>query len=193
MQQLYGASQAFHKEWDAWSAAGLKGNEPPAVSQTRNKFWAALTLLFETRLRPLRQRFLADNLQVIDEVLDFLEVDIPAFRCGYEKEWYLYRLKFLHLNKEQQQRLLQIAYNLCRGSGYRRELAYVGRLVAKFVDMTFIRELQILTRSSNEYVRIKSERMLQMILNRRPDLKEEMARLVSATAPPNNSFNRSAD
>lgn len=180
MEQLYLANQAFSKEWDAWKRDGLEGEQPKAVVDTRDKFWVALRHLFEAVLDPLRERFKADSSQAVDEVIEFLAVDIPAFRCGYEKEWYLHRLKSVPLSEKQEQGLLQIAYKLCSGSGYRRELAYAGRLVARFADLAFVQELQKLAEGSNELVRVKAQRMLIIIFDERADLKKEAERLISA-------------
>lgn len=110
------------------------------------------------------------NTEAIDNILDFLEIDIPAFRCGYSKQWYYRHLKRVALTKIQQQRLLNIALELCCGSGWRKELAYLRRLVTKFADAQFIGKLQKLTDSEDQYTRAKAQRFLYAILLQRHDL-----------------------
>lgn len=148
-----------------------KEKKPSEVDLTRNKFWDELNLLFQTKLDPLRQAFLTDSLAAVDDVIDFLAVDIPAFRCGYEKEWYLRRLKSLPLDEAQKARLKTIALDLARRSDYRREFYDWAKLMIVLADKTFVAELQPLLESSDEFVRKKVERMIKVILENRKDLK----------------------
>lgn len=173
MQNLYDAHREFHKAWAKGQAASMKGKESLAVSSSRDKFWDALTLLFRVKLAPLRQAFLTDSISAVDDVIDFLAVDIPAFRCGYEKEWYLRRLKSLPLNEAQKARLKTIALDLARKPDYRREFYDWAKLMIMLADETFVAELQPLLESSDEFVRKKVERMMKVILENRKDLKVE--------------------
>lgn len=140
------------------------------VDLTRNKFCEALNLLFQTELEPLRQTFLSDSVAAVDEVIDFLSVDIPAFRCGYEKEWYLRRLKSLPLTENQKERLKNIALDLCRKPAYRREFPDWARLMIMLADETFVDELQALLESPDLFVRKKADRVLKIIPENRKDL-----------------------
>jgi hypothetical protein len=173
MQNLYVAHRNFKKAWATQHRAKLKDKKPLEVDLTRNKFWDALNLLFQTKLAPLRQTFLTDSISAIDDVIDFLAVDIPAFRCGYEKEWYLRRLKSLPLNEAQKARLKTIALDLARKPDYRREFYDWAKLMIVLADENFIAELQPLLESSDEFVRKKVERMMKVILENRKDLKVE--------------------
>jgi hypothetical protein len=106
----------------------------------------------------------------IDSVIDFLEIDIPAFRCGYEKEWYLNKLKSLSLNKDQQDRLKTIALDLVSKSHYRREFQDWCRLMIVHADQPFFARLQELSASDEHWVQQKAKRMLETITNNRRDL-----------------------
>ena len=170
MQNLYDAHQSFHKAWAKGQTASWKGKEPIEVSSSRDKFWDALNFLFQVKLDPLRHDFLTDSVAAVDDVIDFLAVDIPAFRCGYEKEWYLRRLKSLPLNEAQNQRLKTIALDLCRKPDYRREFSDWAKLMIVLANETFVDELQSLLESSDEFVRKKAERMMSVILQNRKDL-----------------------
>ncbi|HEX8747461.1 MAG TPA: hypothetical protein VF717_09690 [Pyrinomonadaceae bacterium] len=180
MEQLYLAHKEFQKEWAAWRRVGLTGNEPIAVTSSRNRFWAAFQFLFETRLRPLRQSFSSGEPHAIDEVLDFLEIDIPAFRCGYEKEWYFRHLKSAKLDEKHRLRLSRLALLSCSSQNYRREFWDLAKLMIKLADVNFVEELQTLSESSSEFERKKSSRMLRVILENRKDLREYAKRDVSA-------------
>ncbi len=171
MQNLYVAHQNFKKAWATQHRAKLKDKEPSEVDLTRNKFWNALNLLFQTKLDPLRQTFLTDSVAAVDDVIDFLAVDIPAFRCGYEKEWYLRRLKSLPLTEVQKERLRTTALDLCRKPDYRREFYDWAKLMIVLADENFVDELKVLLESSDEFVRKKAERMSKVIIENRKDLK----------------------
>ena len=171
MQNLYVTHREFKKEWATWERVGLNGKEPKEVTLTRDKFWDSLNILFGIKIEPLHDAFLADSISAINDVIDFLEIDIPAFRCGYEKEWYLRRLKSLPLNEMQKKRLKTIALDLCRKPDYRREFTDWARLLVMLADDTFIAQLQSLLKSPDEFVRKKNERMLSMIIENRKDLK----------------------
>lgn len=173
MQNLYDAHQNFKKAWASRHRSKLKDGKIPEVDLTRNKFRDALNLLLQTKLNPLRQAFLTDSVAAVDDVIDFLAVDIPAFRCGYEKEWYLRRLKSLPLTETQKARLKTIALDLARKPNYRRDFSDWAKLMIVLADEIFIAELQTLLESSDVFVRKKAERMLTVILGNRKDLKAE--------------------
>jgi hypothetical protein len=178
IQNLYLAHQNFKKAWAMRHRAKSKNNKPSEVDLARNSFWDAFNLLFQTKLDPLRQAFLTNSVTAVDGVIDFLAIDIPAFRCGYEKEWYLRRLKSVPLNEAQKERLKNIALDLCRKPDYRREFSDWGKLMIVLADEAFVDELENLLESPDEFVRKKAERMLTIILQNRKALKAK--RLVPA-------------
>jgi hypothetical protein len=171
VERLYVAHTEFQKAWKAYSPYCMTTCEPQEVTDARNKFYAALNGLFD-KLQPLEQPFLAGDPKAIDTVLEFAEVDIPAFRCGYAKQWFFRKLKSLPLNKTQEARLRQLAYNLCRGHNYGREIADMTRLMIRLADQSLIQELQRLSEGSDERARQKSRRMLDVVLHHREDLRD---------------------
>ena len=177
MQNLYDAHREFKKAFQD-SIANWKGKEPLEVSSSRDKFWDALILLFGEIIEPLHDAFLADKITVLDDVIDFLAIDIPAFRCGYEKEWYLRRLKSLPLSEAQKARLKTIALDLSRKPDYRREFYDWAKLMIVLADKPFVDELETLLESSDEFVQKKVKRMLTVILENRKDLRRK--KLVSS-------------
>src|ERR1043165_2465428 len=80
-----------------------------------------LTELFWGELAEVDKAFLTGNPEAVSKVIDFLEVDIPAFRCGYAKEWYLRRLKSLPLSDKHRLRLKSLALSICGSATFRRE------------------------------------------------------------------------
>lgn len=178
VERLYTTHIEFKRAWEAYSPYWRTAVEPKEVTDARNKFLVALDALFDM-LGPLEKPFLAGEAKAIDAVLEFAEVDIPAFRCGYAKQWFFRKLKSLPLNKSQEARLRQLAYNLCRGPNYGREIADMGRLMIRLADKSMIRELRVLAESSDELVRMKSQRMLDVILHHRKDLSDDARHLVS--------------
>jgi hypothetical protein len=172
VERLYVAHTEFKKAWKAYSPYCMTTSEPQEVTDARNKFYAALNGLFD-KLQPLEQPFLAGDPKAIDAVLEFAEVDIPAFRCGYAKQWFFRKLKSLPLNKTQEARLRQLAYNLCRSHNYGREIADMARLMIRLADKPLIRELQRLSEDSDELARQKSRRILDVVLHHREDLRDD--------------------
>jgi hypothetical protein len=171
VERLYVAHTEFKKAWEAYSPHCMTTREPQEVTDARNKFWAALNALFG-KLEPLGEPFLAGDPKAIDAVLEFAEADIPAFRCGYAKQWFFRKLKSLPLNKTQEARLRHLAYNLCRSRNYGREIADMARLMIRLADKPLIRELQRLSEGSDEPARQKSRRVLDVVLHHRADLRE---------------------
>ena len=76
------------------------------------------------------------------------------------------------MNKPQGARLRHLAYNLCRGHNYGREIADMARLMIRLADKPLIQELRRLSEGSDELARQKSKRMLDVILHHREDLRD---------------------
>jgi hypothetical protein len=105
-----------------------------------------------------------------DKVIDFLETDIPAFRTGYEKEFYLRHLKGVSLSELQRERLREIALRICRNDTFRRELRDWARLMIVLADNRFISNLQEIVESTPWPEHRKARFMLEIILqNRGPE------------------------
>jgi hypothetical protein len=138
-----------------------------------------LNFFYETVLGPLADRFLAGDSGAINEVLNFLEVDVPAFRTGYSKEWYYRKLKALKLEPDQIERLREIAVKRCASPEYRREDGELRRLMIRLADIDFLREVAELPESPNAYARRKKSLMLEVVLRGRKDLRKEVGESIS--------------
>jgi hypothetical protein len=136
--------------------------------------------LFVGHLDPLRRDFEANPLRAVDDVIHFLEIDIPAYRCGYEKEWYLGKLKSVSLTSEPQSRLKGIALDLVSKPHYRRESRDWSRLMIVVADEPFVASLQTLSNSPEHFVQQNARRMLKTVLENRPDLRaDESSQFIS--------------
>jgi hypothetical protein len=107
----------------------------------------------------------------VHAIIDFLEVDVPAFRCGYAKEQHLRKLKTIPLTDEHRARLREYAVGLCRTPHHRREITEAGRLMISVANLSFVNELRALSRTENEWVKRKTAKMLRVVLNGRKDLR----------------------
>src|SRR4051812_34063532 len=107
MEKQYDAHRDFHRIWDQ-----AKDKNCSEVDDARNRFFAANDELWSTLLGPLQSKFHCDPNSAMDEVIHFLEVDVPAFRCGYLKEYFLQHLKSQELSEGQKQRLCATAFDL---------------------------------------------------------------------------------
>lgn len=156
-------SGSYEKIWDA---NGVAYDAASPLSDKRDEFLAALfkELPFE--------KFLEGKPEAIDSILDFLEIDVRAFRCGYVKQWCFRKLKYLPLNQKQIVRLHEIMLAACQEKGQRGEMRDLVRLMIKIADETLVQELQRVVRiDADKYVKWKAERALKIILNSRHDLK----------------------
>ena len=168
MQNLYDAHKEFQQSF-YWR--GRDKDKKAAIDLARDKFWAALNFLWDTELDSLYRAVAAGGVAAADEIIDFLAVDIPAYRTGYAKEWFLRRLKKLPLTEAHREHLKAIALEMCGKPNYRREFTEWIRLIIVLADESFVSELQELSKSSDEFVRKKAERTLSVIFNHRKDLK----------------------
>ncbi|HMB27272.1 MAG TPA: hypothetical protein VKS99_04165, partial [Blastocatellia bacterium] len=109
-------------------------------------------------------RFRGGDEQALDEVIDFLATDVPAFRCGYLKAKWLRRLKSTSLTQSQQQRLRRAALSLRADSHYRREIAEWNRLMIKLADKETVIALFGLMERANSFIKSKARHMLYGIL-----------------------------
>ncbi len=148
-----------------WEANGFAYEAARPHAQTRDALTAQL---FEAL--PF-QEMAKGNSEAIDHILDFVEADIPAFRCGYAKEWCYRRLKRVFLTETQQQRLLLLTLRLCQSSGYRREIRDLTTLVTSFAHADFMRQLLELLHAENQHVRSTAYRVVSSVLLQRHDLK----------------------
>jgi len=172
MQDLYDAHRAFREELEKWwGRKGTKSPEPEAVTKARDQFWDALNRLFDERLYSLWENFSNQKEGATDAVIDFLEIDIPAHRCGYIKEKFLRKLKSVELTGPQQTRLKEAALELVSSGSFRRELGDWWRLMINLADEEFVTSLRDIIRSLDTGSARGAERMLKVVLEHRLDLQ----------------------
>lgn len=168
MRQLLKFHQTFWKEMNncSWGKP-----EPKTVTISRNKMFEDLNRLWDLKLSPLQIKFAKNPLETVDEIIEFLSVDILAFRCGYLKEFFLTKLKTLELNDVQQEKLKQLALSLCKKPRFRREFGDWARLLIKLADKQFIEQLNGLSESSDTRIKNTSQWMRNKIVENRKDLQ----------------------
>jgi hypothetical protein len=110
MQQIFTAHKEFSTAWDASKSANFKSGEtyelfnlsPKEINEMLSanhqaymdarpkgeKLYGLLKTFFENFLIPVMPPFLEGQNDAIDQILDFLEIDISAFRLGYQKEYF---------------------------------------------------------------------------------------------------------
>ena len=173
MQRLFDSNRAFHAELDQWLAkegSVPTGPEPDMLTKTRDEFWDSLNRLFD-HLSPVYETFISDPAAGTDGVLNFLEIDIPAFRCGYVKEKLLRRLKRVELTESQRRRLRTAALDLVSRGKFRRELSEWSRLMIVLADESFVEALRKTIKSLDTGAARGAERMLRCVLENRRDLQ----------------------
>jgi len=180
MQESFLAHQNFKSVWRAWRSGKLKDakgvkphTEPKTVTEARNLFLAKNDLLFSSKIEPLEIKF-KKNPNALDEVIEFLSVDIPAFRCGYAKEVFLQRLKKSEFSKNESEKLQNLLIEVCKTKSFRREFRRWSRLGVKLADENFVEELKLLRKSENNFARIKSKWILETIGQNRLHLRDKI-------------------
>lgn len=174
-RELMQASYEAHREFkDAWKKLSQKRakKKGPDVDVARDLFFVAHNRLWDQKLEPLQERFAADPMGSIDEIIDFLETDIPAFRCGYLKEFFLRHIKSLPFDQAQEERLKSAALELCRNAQHRRELRDWARLMTRLADAEFIDDLERIIDGNIESS--DAEFVRRILLENRTEFKERV-------------------
>jgi hypothetical protein len=135
--------------------------------------YGEMGLLLYHHLEPLKQRFIAGDAKAIDEVLDFLAIDLLASGTGYQKQWYYRKLKHLDLTEEQISRVREIALARCASNEYRREDSELRRLMVRLADAKFMEQVQTIPARSGSKLFGHKDRMLDVILAHRKDLGDQ--------------------
>ena len=127
--------------------------------------------LFYEALAPAEKRFLAGDATACDDIINFLEVDIPVSGSGYKREKFYRKFKSMKLNREQVVRLQDIAVARCASTEQRREDAELRRLMIKFANSEFLRRIANVPDDAGARVRRKKSLMVEVVLKGRKDLR----------------------
>ncbi|MCC6491111.1 MAG: hypothetical protein IT364_26725 [Candidatus Hydrogenedentes bacterium] len=169
--QIVAAHKAFQADWQKYRPDHNVYETYELAHDTYLAREKAVSDLFQT-LYALYEGFLRGDADAVDAVLDFLEIDIPAFRAGYAKEWYYRKLKRTPLSEHQKQRIRNLGLALFAQPEYRREWAELVRLFANLADAELIKQIAELTTSDKcAYVAGRASSALDRILNVRPELR----------------------
>lgn len=188
MTNIADAHQRFVEVWETAKAEelrrrGLSPDESLALPteelwQVNNVAYTAAASDAAERDRLLRELFgllppdpATTDANGIDAILEFLEVDVLAHRCGYTKAWYYHRLKRVQLTPKQVERLRRHCLDVCSAKGNRPEISKLARLMVRHADAPLITDLSALVKGKSEFARRKARKVLQVILNGRPDLR----------------------
>lgn len=179
MREAFLAHRDFKDEWKNWRTGKLKsrqkekGNkEPRSVSVARKVFWEKTDRLFDA-VNILELKFTENQGLAIDELTEFLEIDIPAFRCGYAKEIFLEKLKNIELTESEKKKVRRTAIAVCANGNIRREYRRWCRLMIKLADADFIPDIRHNLESEEVFVRLKAKWMIELIQKHRPDLRDQ--------------------
>jgi len=136
--------------------------------------YGEIGLLLYHHLEPLKERFLAGDGRAIDEVIEFLKIDVLSSGTGYRKQWYYRKLKHLDLTEEQINRVREIALARCASTEYRREDSELRRLMVRLADAKFTGQVEAIPARSESRIFAHKDRMLDVILAHRKDLGDQL-------------------
>jgi hypothetical protein len=108
----------------------------------RYRLWGILTFFLFDKFEENKENEQAE--EYLEELCDFLETNIPAFRCGYVQRDVLKLLKNTKLPANIQTRLKQDALEYSEGIMLKSQKDGVFRLMIKLADKEFLRELNCL-------------------------------------------------
>ena len=183
LESIREAHARHRKVWeDTKRETGDSGKAYKAAKAEQLELYRHLQTLYETRLTPLQEPFLAGRPEAIDEIISFLEIDVPAFRVGYDKEWYYGKLKKLTLNPEQAERLRLIALARCSSNEYRREDSEIRKLMVRLADPKFIHSVTAIRSQKGSRVDWHKSKMLRVVLQGRQDLRDQLKSMPGSTS-----------
>src|SRR5215813_6177511 len=171
---LRNAQRASDIHSSAYDAARLKfGTNKKGHEATTEEFAARFrdVGLFYEALAPAEKRFLAGDVTACDDIINFLEVDIPISGSGYKKEKFYRKFKAIKLDRDQIARLQEIAIQRCASTEQRREDAELRRLMIKLADSGFLHRIADIPDDAGARVRRKKALMLEVVLKGRKDLR----------------------
>jgi hypothetical protein len=145
-----------------------KGHE--ATTQELTEHFRDLGLFYEA-LAPAEKRFLARDVTACDDIINFLEVDIPVSGSGYKKEKFYRRLKSMTLGRKHIARLQEIAIARCASAEQRREDSELRRLMIQLADDEFLRRVADIPDDAGARIRHKKALMIEVVLKGRKDLR----------------------
>lgn len=181
MQSVHDAhvsSKRAFREIGSWKSNDKKGvaKAKKLLEEFKEQYRA-----LDVRLAPLVNTIRPGNEFLVDEVLEFLAVDILAFGCGYAKETCYRRLKHVQLSTSQIERIKDIALERCTSNEYRREDSELRRLATRIADLEFLQKIEGIPAENGSRVAGHKERMIEAILAGRKDLKDALRRTVRKT------------
>jgi hypothetical protein len=174
---LRNAQRASEIHLSAYEAArsklgsNKKGHE--ATTHELAGYFRNLDLFYEA-LAPSEKRFLAGDVTACDDIINFLEADIPVSRSGYKKEKFYQKLKSIELDREQITRLQEIAIARCASTEQRREDSELRRLMIRLADDGFLRRIAGVPDEAGARVRHKKSLMIEVVLKGRKDLRPKL-------------------
>jgi len=163
IQEIDASTRTFQAGWKRLRSSHSAGETYRLLKKEYAHREQAVVAFYEL-LAPLWQPFLNGDSEAIDAALDFLEIDIPAFRVGYAREWFYRRLKRTPISARQRARLLNIAYALFSQPGYRREALELSRLLIVVADGSTIDWLERLGQhGATDFIRRRAKLALEKL------------------------------
>ena len=179
MNESYSSHKEFKQQWATWRNGKLKkdkkakGNvEPESVTKARNEFHRKNDELYVLKIYPLEKQFRENQHLAFAELVEFLSVDIAAFRCGYAKEVFLQWLKQTSLTASEIIEIQRVALKMCETENVRREFRRWCRLMIKLADVEFVLKLKEISSNKSRFPQLKSKWMLEIIQQQRLDLRK---------------------
>lgn len=125
-------------------------------------------------LEDIRKRVQDGSSKAIDELIEYLAVDLPAFRSGYAKERFYRMLKKASLTQAQIDRLREIALARCASSEYRRDDSELRRVMIRLADLDFLNRVAAIPSSTGSRIERHKRRMFEVVLGGRKDLRKSL-------------------
>lgn len=139
----------------------------------REEFYKHLRIL-SGLLEDIRKRVQDGGSEAIDDLIEYLAVDIPAFRSGYAKERFYRQLKKVPLTQAQINQLREIAVARCASTEYRRDDSELRRVMIRLADLNFLNRVAAIPALPGSRIEGQKRRMFQVVLGGRKDLSKRL-------------------
>lgn len=174
LENVYRAHLDFKKEFHSTKRGrgkNAKGRrKAEAELEEFNKHLGILNHLLED----LRKRVQSGGTQAIDDLIEYLAVDIPAFGSGYAKEKFYRQLTGATLTEDQISKLRDIAVARCASTEYRRDDSELRRVMIRLADLNFLNRVAAIPAFPESRIEWHKRRMFQVVLGGRKDLRRRL-------------------
>lgn len=183
LENVYRAHLDFKKEFNNAKGGRSKNAKGRRKAEAELEEFRKHLGILNDCLEALRKRVQSGSPQAIDDLVEYLAVDTPAFGSGYAKERFFRLLKRVALTEDQISELQDIAVARCASTEYRRDDSELRRVMIRLADLDFLNRVAAIPALAGSRIEGHKRRMLQVVLAGRKDLRRKLSETESKRTP----------